>query len=333
MSIIVTGGSGFIGSNFILKWVSRTNEPVINIDKLTYVSEQDNININSENYTFFKEDINNHAFLTDVINNYKPRAIINFAAETHVDNSIEEPCSFIHSNVNGTYTILKSALEYYQKHIQPNNKKFIFYQLSTDEVFGTLSKEESSFTEESPYNPRNPYSACKASADHIAMSFYNTYGLPCVISHCSNNFGERQHCEKLIPTIIRSALRDEDIPIYGDGLNIRDWIYVEDHCDAVLAILEKDLSGSKFNIGANNELSNIELTKIICDKLDRIKSKEKGGSYSENIKFVNDRKGHDFRYALNCSKIKSEIGWSARTNFNDALDRTINYYIDKYLKT
>ena len=333
MSIIVTGGSGFIGSHFISQWVSLTNEPVINIDKLTYVSETDTININSKNYIFFKEDINNYDFLTNVINKYKPRAIINFAAETHVDNSIEEPCSFMHSNVNGTYILLKCGLEYFHKYIQPENKKFIFYQISTDEVYGTLSKEESSFTEESPYNPRNPYSACKASADHIVMSFYNTYGLPCVISHCSNNFGERQHCEKLIPTIIRTALRNENIPIYGNGLNIRDWIYVEDHCNAVLTILEKEVCGSKYNIGTSKELTNIEITKIICNKLDLIKKKKKGGSYSENIKFVDDRKGHDFRYSLNCNKIKSEIGWNSKSNFNNALDRTISYYLDKYLKT
>ncbi len=330
MSIIITGGSGFIGSNFINKWISSSDEPIINIDKLTYASESQNLEVNSKNYIFYKEDINNYSRMVEIFNKHKPRAIINFAAETHVDNSIEKACPFVESNVNGTYSLLKCSLNYYTQSLHSKSNSFIFFQISTDEVYGSLSEHEEPFTENSTYNPRNPYSACKASADHLVMSFYNTYNLPCVISHCGNNYGEGQHCEKLIPTVIRCALNDKPIPIYGDGKNIRDWIYVKDHCNAIFQILYKNKYGTKYNIGSSNEITNISLTKTICKKLDKILPRKDGKSYQCLIKFVEDRKGHDMRYALNCKKINEEIDWVVEHDFESSLNNTVKYYCEKY---
>lgn len=329
-NLLVTGGYGFIGSNFIRYVFEKTDFDgrVINYDKLTYAANQLNLkDIEkkfSSRYIFVKSDICNYDALVSVIKNYDIDTIIHFAAQTHVDRSITFPDEFIRTNITGTFEILKAILSF--------KKRIRIHHISTDEVYGSLG-ESGYFYETTPYNPRSPYSASKASSDHLVRAFYHTYGIEMTISNCSNNFGPYQFPEKLIPLTILNAINGINLPVYGDGKNIRDWLYVEDHCCAVWMILEKGIIGQTYNIGGDCEKRNIDLVREICERLEGIfPSKDNknlnGRRYADLITFVKDRPGHDRRYAINCDKIKNELGWRKSYSFEEALDKTIRWYVE-----
>ena len=329
--IIVTGGAGFIGSNFILRWLEKFDEDILNIDNLSYAADLNNlkdIEYNS-NYSFKKLNIQNQDEITALILESKPRAILNFAAESHVDRSIEGPENFINSNIVGTYSLLEASLQYWNSLGEKEKDNFRFFHISTDEVFGSLNMSDEKSTEESPYRPNSPYSASKAASDHLVRAWHHTFELPTLISNCTNNYGPHQHQEKLIPLIITNALENKNLPIYGDGKNIRDWLYVEDHCEAIIKILEDGKPGETYNIGGNCEKNNLEVVSEICKILDSIKPKEDGTSYKEQIEFVKDRPGHDFRYSLNTSKIKKDFNWKPKESFSSGLEKTVQWYLDK----
>ena len=329
--IIVTGGAGFIGSNFILKWLEKFDEDILNIDNLSYAADLNNlkdIEYNS-NYSFKKLNIQNQDEITTLILESKPRAILNFAAESHVDRSIEGPKNFIHSNIVGTYSLLEASLQYWNSLGEKEKDNFRFFHISTDEVFGSLNMSDEKSTEESPYRPNSPYSASKAASDHLVRAWHHTFELPTLISNCTNNYGPRQHQEKLIPLIITNALENKNLPIYGDGKNIRDWLYVEDHCEAIIKILEDGKPGETYNIGGSCEKNNLEVVSEICKILDSIKPKQDGSSYKEQIEFVKDRPGHDFRYSLDTSKIKKDFNWKPKESFSSGLEKTVQWYLDK----
>ncbi|WP_432407794.1 dTDP-glucose 4,6-dehydratase [Wukongibacter sp. M2B1] len=319
---LITGGAGFIGSNFIKYLLSKgENTRIINVDKLTYAGSLDNISFarNMGNHIFIKEDICNKREIDKIMNNFKPDYIVNFAAESHVDRSIEDSEDFVKTNVLGTGILLQSALKY-------GIKKFV--QISTDEVYGSINK--GLFTEESPLKPNNPYSASKASADLLVQSFYNTYKLPINITRCTNNYGLNQHFEKLIPTVIKHCLEGKNIPVYGDGKNIRDWIYVCDHCSAIYTVVQKGLIGEVYNISADMEMQNIEIIRFIIKEIYKLlsQSDERKKYINENlIQYVEDRKGHDRRYAIDASKIKNTLNWSAVQNLEEGLRKTIRSYL------
>jgi len=333
MTILITGGAGFIGSNFILYFLEKYPLiKIINIDKLTYAGELSNLKQieHHKNYTFVKGDICNRELIEKLFKVYDFKGVIHFAAESHVDNSIKSPNAFINTNVLGTFNLLDVAKNHWMlapNQVQINHIESRFLHISTDEVYGTLG-EEGLFTEQTPYAPNSPYSASKASSDFIARSYFHTFGLNVLTTNCSNNYGPKQHDEKLIPTIIRKALKGEDIPIYGDGKNIRDWLYVEDHCKGINLAFNKGISGMTYNIGGKNERNNLYIANTICKLLDEILPKNK--SYIEQITFVKDRPGHDFRYAIDASKIENELGWRAEENFETGIRKTINWYIKKY---
>jgi len=310
MKVMVTGGAGFIGSNFVDYVLQNTDMEVINIDLLTYAGISSHPK--SNRYTFYQMDVG-YDEVYDILIKHEPEYIVHFAAETHVDRSIQFPDAFVETNVFGTYNLLR-CLKKYMDH-----KQFRFIHVSTDEVFGSLNVGDPSFKETTPYNPRSPYSATKASSDHLVRAFHHTYGLPAMITNCSNNYGPRQFPEKFIPVAILRAHMNKEIPIYGTGKNIRDWLYVEDHCDALLQILRKGIDGESYNIGGEMELSNIEIANRILLHLSKPLSL---------IKYVEDRKGHDFRYAMNTSHIKKTIGWQPKMDFNRGLGRTIRWYLD-----
>ena len=329
--IIVTGGAGFIGSNFILRWLEKFDEDILNIDNLSYAADLNNlkdIEYNS-NYSFKKLNIQNQDEITALILESKPRAILNFAAESHVDRSIEGPENFINSNIVGTYSLLEASLQYWNSLGEKEKDNFRFFHISTDEVFGSLNMSDEKSTEESPYRPNSPYSASKAASDHLVRAWHHTFELPTLISNCTNNYGPRQHQEKLIPLIITNALENKNLPIYGDGKNIRDWLYVEDHCEAIIKILENGKPGETYNIGGNCEKNNLEVVSEICKILDSIKPKQDGSSYKEQIEFVKDRPGHDFRYSLDTSKIKKDFNWKPKESFSSGLEKTVQWYLDK----
>ena len=304
--IVVTGGAGFIGSNFILKWLENSKENILNIDNLSYAANLRNLKVieSDPRYSFIKTDIQNQNEITEIIKELKPRAILNFAAESHVDRSIEGPESFINTNILGTYSLLEASLNYWNELDESDKKIFRFFHISTDEVFGSLNLNEKKSTENSSYKPNSPYSASKAASDHLVRAWHHTFKLPTLVSNCTNNYGPHQHEEKLIPLVITKALKNENLPIYGDGKNIRDWLYVEDHCEAIMKILESGKPGETYNIGGNCEKSNLEVVDEICKILDFKNPKKDGSSYSEQIKFVKDRPGHDFRYSLDIAKIE-----------------------------
>ena len=329
--ILVTGGSGFIGANFILNWFSENEEPLVNLDKLTYASNQDNLKHlkNSENYFFEKGSIEDLSLVTALLEKYQPRAVINFAAESHVDRSISDSDDFIQTNILGTHTLLKASLKYFETLKGSEKDNFRYIQISTDEVYGSLKDKDFQSSEDSPYFPNSPYSASKASGDHLARAWYETFGLPIITTNCTNNYGPFQHEEKLIPLMISSCLKGEKLPIYGDGSNVRDWLYVTDHCDALSLVLKKGRTGETYNIGGKNEIKNIEVVTQICNLLDDVYPKKNGGSYSDQITFVEDRLGHDYRYGLNISKIEKEIGWTPKENFSSGINKTVEWYLKK----
>ena len=331
MTILVTGGAGFIGSNFLIDWISQSNENIINVDKLTYAGNlRSLISINlSKNYFFEKGDIGDANFLKKLLTKYKPRALINFAAESHVDRSINDPSNFIETNIVGTYTLLES-IKFYLKSINKTEKSnFRFIHISTDEIYGSLNKNDRPFNEKNRMLPNSPYSASKAASDHLVRAWYHTYNIPVITTNCSNNYGPYQFPEKLIPLVIVNALSGKKLPIYGDGKQIRDWIFVKDHCNAIIKILERGRVGESYNIGANNEVSNISLAKLICNKLDKM-CPHRNGSYKRLICHVKDRPGHDVRYSIDSSKLKSSLDWKISESFDHTLHFTIEWYVNKF---
>ncbi|MBU2926776.1 dTDP-glucose 4,6-dehydratase [Winogradskyella psychrotolerans] len=334
-SILITGGAGFIGSNFIVYFLEKyKNIKVVNLDKLTYAGELSNLNEleNNDNYTFVKGDICDTELINELFKTYNFSGVIHFAAESHVDNSIKNPDAFIKTNVNGTFNLIDVAKKHWMEapfKYKDGCKNNRFHHISTDEVYGTLG-ETGLFTEDTPYAPNSPYSASKASSDFIVRSYFHTYGMNVVTTNCSNNYGPKQHDEKLIPTIIRKALSKEPIPIYGDGKNIRDWLYVEDHCKGIDLAFQNGLAGETYNVGGKNERDNLYIVHKICEILDGIKPRDCKGSYADLIAFVKDRPGHDFRYAIDASKLENELGWKASENFESGILKTINWYLNKY---
>ncbi len=326
MKILITGGCGFIGSNFIHHLFKKDNIEVINVDKLTYASSLDNLKQfqKFKNYHFVESDICDKTKILYTLRKHNPDVIVNFAAETHVDRSIDSPRKFINSNIIGTFNLL-SCSDTYLKESQNDNFKFI--QISTDEVFGSLGTS-GYFTEESSYSPTSPYSASKASSDHLARSWFHTYGFPAIISNCSNNFGPYQFPEKLIPLMIANSIDEKPLPIYGNGQNIRDWLYVEDHCDAIFKLILHSEPGNTYNIGGNNEKSNLEIVMTICEILNKKIPRKNGETYEDLVNFVEDRPGHDFRYAIDSSKIQNELSWTPKFSFKSALETTIDWYLD-----
>lgn len=333
MAILITGGAGFIGSNFIVYFRQQyPNVKIVNIDKLTYAGDLFNLNEikNNENYIFIKGDICDKDLIEKLFKEYDFSGVIHFAAESHVDNSINSPIEFINTNVFGTFNLLDVAKNHWVSsphQVKQKHKQSRFLHISTDEVYGTLG-DKGLFTEHTPYAPNSPYSASKASSDFLVRSYCHTYGLNVVTTNCSNNYGPKQHDEKLIPTVIRKALKGENIPIYGDGKNIRDWLYVEDHCRGIDLVFNKGITGETYNIGGKNECNNLYIANTICEILDDIKPKNT--SYKEQISFVQDRHGHDYRYAIDASKIENELGWRANENFESGIKKTITWYINKY---
>jgi len=324
MSIfLVTGGAGFIGSSFVNQQIQK-NHQIIVLDKLTYAGKKENLSwIKSNNYQLIRGDINDFNLVGKIFSDYKIDKLIHFAAESHVDNSIKDPDAFINTNINGTHNLLKISLQEFNK-----NNNFHFHHISTDEVFGNLELNSTEkFCENTPYNPSSPYSASKAASDHLVRAYNKTYNLPITISNCSNNYGPRQHSEKLIPTIIKKAINNEPIPIYGDGKNVRDWIHVDDHNRAVDLIIEKGKIGQTYLIGGNCELDNNQVVKIICTILDKVKPKADNSSYQTQIKYVTDRKGHDRRYAINDSKIVKELNYQPKFTFEQGILELIKEYI------
>ena len=334
--ILVTGGAGFIGANFISYFLKKNAVcKIVNLDALTYAGDLSNVSELQENprYTFIHGDICDREFVETLFNKYQFSAVIHFAAESHVDNSITNPDAFVKTNVFGTFNLLDTAKNYWMESPNLYKKGFEdarFHHISTDEVYGTLGKT-GLFTEETPYAPNSPYSASKASSDFMVRSYFHTYGMNVVTTNCSNNYGPKQHDEKLIPTIIRKAIFGEKIPIYGDGKNIRDWLYVLDHCKGIELVFTSGKSGGTYNVGGKNERDNLYIAHTICDILDEMIPKKV--SYKEQVQFVKDRPGHDYRYAIDATKLEQELGWEAAENFESGIRKTIQWYIDKYKNT
>jgi dTDP-glucose 4,6-dehydratase len=325
---LVTGGAGFIGSNFILKARKEQWANIINLDKLTYASNPQTLAElqDDSGYNFVRGDIGDVELIHNLLEQHQPDAIINFAAESHVDRSILSPQDFIQTNVFGTFQLLEASRAYYEKLSPQKQEQFRFLHISTDEVYGTLSQTDPAFREDTPYAPNSPYAASKAGSDHLVRAYYHTYGLPTLTTNCSNNYGPRQFPEKLIPLIILNALNSQPLPIYGDGQNIRDWLYVEDHCEAIYLVLQQSSIGETYNIGGNNELTNLAVVEKICALLDELAPKP-NFHYSSLITFVKDRPGHDRRYAIDCSKIKKDLGWEPKESFDSGLLKTIQWYL------
>jgi len=329
VKIFVTGGAGFIGSNFIHTMFRRYSDiQIINLDKLTYAGNLDSLHDveKDHRYTFIHGDICDQVVVGKIFSEYQPDAVVHFAAESHVDRSIDEPAAFIQTNINGTFTLLEEGRKYWRSLGENLKNTFRFLHISTDEVYGSLG-ETGYFTEETPYAPNSPYSASKASSDHLARSYYHTYGLPVLITNCSNNYGPYHFPEKLIPLMILNALEGKSLPVYGTGQNVRDWLYVEDHCQAILKVLEKGVPGEKYNIGGHNEKTNMSIVHTLCDILDKRSPRNDGKSYREQITFVKDRPGHDLRYAIDASKIEKELGWVPAESFESGIMKTVEWYL------
>ena len=327
--ILVTGGAGFIGSNFVLDWLAQSDEGVINLDKLTYAGNRANLSALEDDarHVFVQGDVGDRARVRELLARHRPRAIVHFAAESHVDRSIHGPAEFVQTNVVGSFALLEEALSYWGELKGAARDAFRFLHVSTDEVYGSLGPAEPAFSETTPYAPNSPYAASKAAADHLVRAYRHTYGLPTLTTNCSNNYGPYQFPEKLIPLMLANALTGNPLPVYGDGLNVRDWLYVRDHCTAVRAVLERGRVGECYNIGGEAEMKNIDLVKTLCALLDQLRPRS-AGSYAELISFVPDRPGHDRRYAMNAAKLRNELGWRPAETFESGLRKTVGWYLD-----
>ena len=330
MAILVTGGAGFIGGNFVLDWLAQSDEAVINLDKLTYAGNLETLASlkGHPGHIFVQGDIGDKALVDKLLAQYKPRAIINFAAESHVDRSIHGPEDFIQTNIVGTFLLLESARAYYNGLNDADKTAFRFLHVSTDEVYGSLAPDAPAFTEQHPYEPNSPYSASKAASDHLVRAYHHTYGLPVLTTNCSNNYGPYHFPEKLIPLMIVNALAGKPLPVYGDGMQVRDWLYVKDHCSAIRRVLEAGRLGETYNVGGWNEKPNIEIVQRICAMLDEKRPRADGKSYAEQITYVTDRPGHDRRYAIDAHKLERELGWKPAETFETGIAKTVQWYLD-----
>jgi dTDP-glucose 4,6-dehydratase len=330
MTILVTGGAGFIGSNFVLDWLAERDEPVINLDKLTYAGNPESlVSLHGDpRYAFVQGDIGDKDLISSLLEKHKPRAIINFAAESHVDRSIHGPGEFIQTNIVGTFSLLECTRAHFSSLSEDDRGVFRFLHVSTDEVYGSLKADDPAFDETNRYEPNSPYSASKAASDHLVRAYHHTYGLPVLTTNCSNNYGPYQFPEKLIPLMIVNALAGKNLPIYGDGQQIRDWLYVSDHCAAIRRVLDDGRVGETYNIGGWNEKPNLEIVHAIVALLDELRPRSDGKSYSEQITYVTDRPGHDRRYAIDASKIERELGWRPAETFATGIRKTVNWYLD-----
>jgi len=330
VSILVTGGAGFIGSNFVLDWLKHHDEPVINLDKLTYAGNLENLASlkNDSRHIFVQGDIADQRQIDRLLEQYQPRALINFAAESHVDRSIHGPRDFIQTNIMGTFTLLESARGYWSRLDGPRRQEFRFLHVSTDEVYGSLEPGEPAFSETHRYEPNSPYSASKAASDHLVRAWYHTYGLPVLTTNCSNNYGPYHFPEKLIPLLIVNALAGRPLPVYGDGRQVRDWLYVTDHCSAIRRVLEAGIPGEVYNVGGWNEKTNLEVVHSVCNLLDELCPRADEGSYIQQITHVADRPGHDRRYAIDARKLERELGWTPAETFETGIRKTILWYLD-----
>ena len=328
--ILITGGAGFIGTNFLLDWLLQSDEKIINLDALTYAGNLENLNsLKDDNrHIFVRGNICDSTLVASLLVKYQPRAIINFAAESHVDRSIHNPEEFIQTNIVGTFRLLETTRTYWNELEQKAKQEFRFLHVSTDEVYGSLDTGEKAFDENHRYEPNSPYSESKAASDHLIRAYHHTYGLPVLTTNCSNNYGPYQFPEKLIPLIIINALADKPLPVYGDGQQIRDWLYVKDHCAAIRKVLELGTVGETYNIGGNNEKLNIDIVRSVCTLLDTLSPHINGKSYQQQITFVADRPGHDRRYAINSRKIENELGWKPTETFETGIYKTVQWYLD-----
>jgi len=329
--ILITGGAGFIGGNFVLNWLKDSKaEGIVNLDKLTYAGNLATIDSlkNDPRHVFMHGDIGDRELVATLLKEHQPRAIVNFAAESHVDRSIHGPAEFVQTNIVGTFNLLECAREYWNGLVQDKKNNFRFHHVSTDEVYGSLSATAPAFTEAHPYEPNSPYSASKAASDHLVRAWFHTYGFPVVTTNCSNNYGPYHFPEKLIPLVILNALNNKPLPIYGDGQQVRDWLYVGDHCSAIREVLAKGKLGETYNIGGWNEKANIDVVKTICQILDEVKPRADGKTYAEQITFFKDRPGHDRRYAIDASKIERELGWRPAETFNTGIKKTVQWYLN-----
>ncbi len=328
--ILVTGGAGFIGSNFVLDWFAQSEESVINLDKLTYAGNLENLTTlkNDPRHIFVQGDIGDAELVGKILAEHRPRAVVNFAAESHVDRSIHGPGEFIQTNIVGTFNLLEAVRAYWSGLAIAEKSGFRFLHVSTDEVYGSLAKDEPAFSETKRYEPNSPYSASKAASDHLVRAYHHTYGLPVVTTNCSNNYGPYHFPEKLIPLMIVNALAGKSLPVYGDGQQIRDWLYVKDHCSAIRRVLAKGKLGEVYNIGGWNEKANLDIVHTVCALLDELSPRSDKKSYREQITFVTDRPGHDRRYAIDARKIERELGWKPAETFETGIRKTVRWYLD-----
>lgn len=329
-SILVTGGAGFIGSNFVLDWIALEKDSVVTLDKLTYAGNLQNLSSIEGNprHTFVRCDIGDAELVAKLLAEHRPRAIVNFAAESHVDRSIHGPAEFIQTNIVGTFTLLEAARAYWNRLDETEQKIFRFLHVSTDEVYGSLSPTDPAFTETKQYEPNSPYSASKAASDHLVRAYHHTYGLPVLTTNCSNNYGPYHFPEKLIPLVIHNALAGKPLPIYGDGQQVRDWLYVKDHASAIRRVLEAGRVGETYNVGGWNEKPNLDVVHTLCSILNELSPRADGKSYAEQITYVTDRPGHDRRYAIDATKINRELGWKPAETFETGIRKTVQWYLD-----
>ena len=328
-TILVTGGAGFIGSNFVLQWLRREDSAVVNLDKLTYAGNPGNLESVSgdQRYRFVHGDICDRKLVSDLLERNSPRAIVHFAAESHVDRSIHGPDDFVRTNVIGTFSLLEEARAYWTELDQERRTEFRFLHVSTDEVYGSLGPKDAAFSETTAYAPNSPYAASKAASDHLVRAYQHTYGLPTLTTNCSNNYGPHQFPEKLIPLVILHAMQGKSIPVYGDGQNVRDWLYVEDHCDAIRTVLARGRLGETYNVGGRNEMPNMEVVRTICGILDELRAADPVVPHGKLISMVTDRPGHDRRYAMNTEKIERELGWQPQETFASGIRKTVEWYL------
>jgi dTDP-glucose 4,6-dehydratase len=330
MSVLITGGAGFIGANFVLDWVANTDEKIINLDKLTYAGNMASLASlqNNPQHVFVQGDIGDDKLLPKLLAEHQPRAVLNFAAESHVDRSIHGPGDFIETNIVGTFRLLESVRGYWQAMAPEAQQQFRFLHVSTDEVYGSLTPQDPAFSENNKYEPNSPYSASKAASDHLVRAWHHTYGLPVLTTNCSNNYGPLHFPEKLIPLMIVNALAGKPLPVYGDGMQVRDWLYVKDHCSAIRRVLEGGQLGETYNVGGWNEKPNIEIVNTVCALLDDMRPRSDGQSYATQITYVKDRPGHDRRYAIDARKLEKELGWKPSETFETGIRKTVAWYLD-----